>query len=192
MFGGVRHKNVTQRIGIGARVRNVRAQECVREGSRDCGGSDCDSRGGYWCSDESCDCNGCYTSLGHVKAQGIKWNTSSLGSSCCAKYVFWAPKFNLLFTMMKKQPAYCVLCCWSQISSPAINLSSTTPEGLQGGPSLGAQLYIQFFECLNYCVMWQACGQSACHLNLILNPDWPVCLLTFSLVTCPMTEWLWV
>ena len=47
VFGGVRHKNVTQRIRIGARVGNVRARECVRERSRDCGGSDRDRRGGY-------------------------------------------------------------------------------------------------------------------------------------------------
>jgi len=47
VFGGVRHKNVTQWIGIGHRSGIVRAQGFAREGSRDYRRSDHDSRGGY-------------------------------------------------------------------------------------------------------------------------------------------------
>jgi len=69
-------------------------------------------------------------------------------SSCCEKCVFWALKFNSLFTMtwnVKKQPTHCVLCCQSQISSSAMNLCSTTPEGLQGRPLLDAHMHTIFF-----------------------------------------------
>ena len=83
---------------------------------------------------------------------------------------------------VKKQPTYCVLYCRSQILSSAMNLWNTTPEGLEGGPSLDAHSCIQFFHC----VTWLAHDQSMCHLNS--NLDRPICLSTVSL---PMTEWLW-
>ena len=47
MFGGVCHKNVTQRIGIGHGSGIVWAWGCVWEGSRDYGRLDRDSRSWY-------------------------------------------------------------------------------------------------------------------------------------------------
>jgi len=47
VFGGVRHKNVTQRSGIGHGSGIVWAQGFAREGLRDYRRSDHDSRGGY-------------------------------------------------------------------------------------------------------------------------------------------------